>query len=190
MQCDAYNFAKRVKCYKCGLSRPSLKNSEESRNDEENTKATIMIKGSIISLIEKETVIDSQIFEVFSRFAEVKDVRNVRDRHTGNYRDIAFIEFLSTSDADLVVNIHETSPITIDGCPLLITKSKKRQSEKFSQYPSNPDYGYGVPIIPALIKLEVPQTIKTLSGDEYKVPGHYAYDESCGLYYDTHSKHY
>ncbi|CAG9332395.1 unnamed protein product [Blepharisma stoltei] len=187
-KCDAYNFANRSKCYKCKFPRHSLRDPDHSElpaKEEENINATIMAKGSIVSVCDEET-----IFNTFAKFGKVKDVRKIRDRLSGDFRDIAFIEFYSINDADMTLEISGNSPITIEGCPITISKSRKRKTETFSQFPSNPDYGYGIPIFHTPTQIIVPQALKTLSGYEYKIPSHYAFDESCQLYYDTHTKYY
>lgn len=49
-----------------------------------------MVRGSIIMNIEEETLL-----EIFEGMAPVKDIRMIRNKMTGKYKDFAFIEFYS-----------------------------------------------------------------------------------------------
>ena len=45
--------------------------------------------------------------QAFSELGTVKDVRQIKDRFTGRMRDIAFVEFGSEEEANLVVRVVE-----------------------------------------------------------------------------------
>jgi RNA-binding protein 5/10 len=64
--------------------------------------------------------------DVFGRYAPVKDIRIVRNKHTNEQRDFAFIEFFSIKEAEDVLVKTVSSDFTILGEPVQVFFSKNR----------------------------------------------------------------
>jgi RNA recognition motif-containing protein len=89
---------------------------------EENIKATLMVRGlSGLTLEDIETS--------FSRFGKLKEVRMVKDRFTGDFKDFAFVEFENEDDADKVIFLSLNEAIRVSGRPVNVVKSKDRRPE-------------------------------------------------------------
>ena len=146
-QCDSLNFANRLKCYKCSKNKSIV--------HQENIKATIMVRG--ISQFS-----ETEIWESFERIGKVKDVRRVKDRFTGEFKDFGFVEFESEMEADVVIEVSLASSIRINGRPVSVCKSKNKKAENFVQDKDNPNYGYGIPIEPVI----TPGKAESLSWNE------------------------
>ncbi len=68
----------------------------------------------------------------------MKDVRQIKDRFTGMMRDIAFVEFGSEEEANLVVRVVEEGGMKIGGENVSVVKSKdkkERMSEETKEIP-------------------------------------------------------
>jgi RNA recognition motif-containing protein len=96
---------------------------------EENIKATLMVRG--ISGLSQEDLETS-----FSRLGLLKDIRMVKDRFTGDFKDFAFIEFRSESDADQVIEKSQINPIRVSGRPVQVVKSKDRKTDLNNSQPN------------------------------------------------------
>ncbi|OMJ90804.1 hypothetical protein SteCoe_6785 [Stentor coeruleus] len=112
MQCGTLNFARRLKCFKCTKIKTNI--------SDENIKATIIVKG-IYQLSENE------IWESLDKIAKVKDIRRIKDRFTGDFKDFAFVEFVTESEADFVVDLSLKTTLRISGRPVNVSKSKKKR---------------------------------------------------------------
>ena len=110
-------------------------------NSQENIKATIMVRG--ISQCS-----ENDIWESFDKIGKVKDIRRIKDRFTGEFKDFAFVEFENEEEADLTVELSMISDIRINGKPVSVCKSKNKKAENFIQDKNNPNYGYGIEIEP------------------------------------------
>lgn len=76
--------------------------------------------------------------QAFSELGTVKDVRQIKDRFTGMMRDIAFVEFGSEEEANLVVRVVEENGMKIGGENVSVVKSKdkkERMSEETGEIP-------------------------------------------------------
>lgn len=72
---------------------------------------------------------ECEIWESFEKIAVVKDVRRVKDRFTGEFKDFAFVEFENEYEADLVIEISVVSCIRVNGKPVFVCKSKNKKVE-------------------------------------------------------------
>jgi RNA-binding protein 5/10 len=71
----------------------------------------------------------AQILEAFSKYAQVKDIRMIKDKNTGELRDFAFVEFFTLEDAGKVMQYSKKEDILINGCPIHLTYSKLKRGE-------------------------------------------------------------
>ena len=67
-----------------------------------------MVKGSILkdcdeSIVSILMINLSQIMDTFCEYAQIKDIRLIKDKDGDFYRDFAFIEFHSVEDATFVL---------------------------------------------------------------------------------------
>jgi RNA-binding protein 5/10 len=67
--------------------------------------------------------------EVFSKFAQVKDIRMIKDRMTYEKRDFAFVEYFTLEDATKVVELSKKSVIQLKGHSLFVTFSRIKRNE-------------------------------------------------------------
>lgn len=161
LSCDAYNFPRRSKCFKCGAARSS------TRSEEEITRSSIMVKSTALASASEEDVRD-----VFEHIGRVRDVRLIKDRLTGLNKSFAFIEFATSSEADSAVFCGEQGCVKLHGDMLTIvhSKGKKRETE-----PAEAS-------VTAAPLFTVPSLIA--SSGEFRVPAHYKWDQGKGMYYD------
>lgn len=87
---------------------------------EENIKASLMVRG--IDGLGYEDL--QQAFAVFGR---VKEIRMVKDRFSGGFKNFAFVEFESEKEADLVVEESFREQVRVAGRPVSVVKSKERK---------------------------------------------------------------
>lgn len=83
-----------------------------------------MVRGSVIPECD-----DTILLEAFSRYAQVKDIRMIRDKNTGNLRDFAFIEFFTLKDAGFVMTSTKREPLILKGQTVHVTYSKVKKGE-------------------------------------------------------------
>ena len=55
-----------------------------------------MLRGPILCDVE-----ESLLLEVFETFAPVRDVRQIRNKMAGNFKDFAFIEFFTPEETSI-----------------------------------------------------------------------------------------
>jgi RNA recognition motif-containing protein len=72
---------------------------------------------------------ENEVWECLDKIAKVKDVRRIKDRFTGDFKDFAFVEFVTESEADFVVDLSLKTTIRISGRPVTVCKSKKKRAE-------------------------------------------------------------
>ena len=72
---------------------------------------------------------ESGIWETFDKIGRVKDVRRIKDRLTGDYKDFCFVEFETEAEADFVIDLSQNNPIRINGRPVMVSKSKSKKPE-------------------------------------------------------------
>jgi RNA-binding protein 5/10 len=75
-----------------------------------------------------------QLLDLFSQIAQVKDIRMIRDRISGEIKDFAFIEFFTLDEANYVLAEMKRNPLSIKGKPVNITYSKIRRFEEENRY--------------------------------------------------------
>jgi len=83
-----------------------------------------MVRGSIIPECD-----DTILLEAFSKYAQVKDIRMIRDKTTGELRDFAFIEFFTLKDAGYVMACTKREPLILKGKIAHVTYSKVKKGE-------------------------------------------------------------
>lgn len=81
---------------------------------------------------------ENDIWESFEKIGKVKDIRKIKDRFTGDYKDFGFIEFETESEANITIDLSIKSPIRVNGCPVSVSKSKKKKAE-ISNFTSSDD---------------------------------------------------
>lgn len=72
---------------------------------------------------------DTILLEAFSKYAQVKDIRMIRDKTTGDLRDFAFIEFFTLKDAGHVMSCTKREPLILKGKVAHVTYSKVKKGE-------------------------------------------------------------
>jgi RNA-binding protein 5/10 len=72
----------------------------------------------------------NQLLDIFSQYAQVKDIRMIRDRMTGELKDFAFIEFFTLDEANYVLAEIKRNPLRINDESVNITYSKIRRFEE------------------------------------------------------------
>ena len=83
-----------------------------------------MVRGAVIPQCD-----DTILLEAFSKFAQVKDIRMIRDKNTGELRDFAFIEFFTLKDAGNVISSTRRNPLILKGQVAHVTYSKVKRGE-------------------------------------------------------------
>ncbi len=69
------------------------------------------------------------MLEAFAKYAQVKDIRMIKDKSTGEFRDFAFIEFFTLTDSAYVVESTKNDPLSINGQPVTVSYSKLKRNE-------------------------------------------------------------
>lgn len=62
----------------------------DNPNRDEINPSSLMVRGEVICSIEEGALMD-----IFEKYAPLKDIRMIRNRATGGYKDFAFLEFFS-----------------------------------------------------------------------------------------------
>ena len=55
------------------------------------------------------------LLDIFEKYASVKDIRMIKNRMTGQYKDFAFIEFYSADEAAIALKNSTTADFRIEG---------------------------------------------------------------------------
>ena len=69
-----------------------------------------MLRGPVLCDIE-----ESFLLEAFEAFAPVRDVRQIRNKMSGGYKDFAFIEFFSPEETSIAYREANESNFKISG---------------------------------------------------------------------------
>jgi RNA recognition motif-containing protein len=75
-----------------------------------------------------------QLLDIFNQIAQVKDIRMIRDRISGEVKDFAFIEFFTLDEANCVLAEMKRNPLSIKGQPVNITYSKIKRFEEENRF--------------------------------------------------------
>ena len=74
---------------------------------------------------------DTILLDIFSKFADIKDIRLIRDKfEPDKYRNFVFVEFFSIEDAQKVVEMAKKDPIRIMEERVFITYSKSKKEDE------------------------------------------------------------
>ncbi len=95
--------------------------SKKPQTENAQPATSIMVRGDVVRECD-----DTILLEGFSKYAQVKDIRMIRNRHTGALRDFAFIEFFSLEDSAKVMNGIKKEPLMFKGQPVRVTYSKTK----------------------------------------------------------------
>jgi len=68
-----------------------------------------------------------KILEIFGQLAQVKDIRMMCDKVSGEPKDFVFIEFYSTEEATMALNQIKRNPLKIRNNQIYVTFSKIRK---------------------------------------------------------------
>ena len=69
------------------------------------------------------------MLETFSFYGQVKDIRMVCDKITGEPKDYAFVEYFTIDEATMALNQIKRNPVKLRGNPIFVTFSKIRRPE-------------------------------------------------------------
>ena len=70
---------------------------------------------------------ETMLLDIFSKFAQVKDIRLIRDKYNPEkYRNFVFVEYFAISDAERVISTVKRNPMKINGERVYITFSKSK----------------------------------------------------------------
>jgi RNA recognition motif-containing protein len=69
--------------------------------------------------------------DVFSEFAQVKDIRVIKDKSGDSYRDFAFVEFFTVEDSTFVLERSKIDRIKVKGAPVFLSYSKFKRPEQY-----------------------------------------------------------
>lgn len=86
--------------------------------------SSIMVRGSALM-----DVTESQLLDLFNKYAPVKDIRLVKNRNTGNMKDFAFVEFFTPEEAERVVKMTQGPDFRVNGQPVTISLSRTKRRE-------------------------------------------------------------
>ena len=76
---------------------------------------------------------ETMIFDKFSEFAQVKDIRLIRDKfQPDKMRNFVFVEFYTIDDAEKVISAAKRNPMRVNNERVYITFSKLRKDEQDS----------------------------------------------------------
>ena len=67
--------------------------------------------------------------EIFSQYAQVKDIRMIRDKLSAELKDFAFVEYFTVEEATYAINQIKKNPIKIKNQIIYCTFSKIRRPE-------------------------------------------------------------
>ena len=92
-----------------------------------------MIRGQIIKETNDAEVrytTYKQLLEAFSIFAQVKDIRMIKDKISGEVKDFAFVEYFTLDESQYAMAQIKQNPVKIRDNPIYVTYSKIRRSEE------------------------------------------------------------
>lgn len=69
--------------------------------------------------------------EAFSQYGQVKDIRMIADKVTGEPKEYAFVEYFSIDEATVALNQFKRNPLKMRGNPIYATFSKIRKAEDY-----------------------------------------------------------
>ncbi len=69
--------------------------------------------------------------EIFSQYAQVKDIRMIRDKLSAELKDFAFVEYFTVEEATYAINQIKKNPIKIKNQIIYCTFSKIRRPEDY-----------------------------------------------------------
>lgn len=72
-----------------------------------------------------------KLLEIFSQFAQVKDIRMIRDKISAELKDFAFVEYFTVEEATYAMNQIKKNPIKIKNQVIYCTFSKIRRPEDY-----------------------------------------------------------
>lgn len=102
--------------------------------DESNQNTSLMIKAKAIA----EST-ESEILDIFSPIASVKDIRLVKnkapkDPRMKEQKDFAFVEFYSVEDAENVFRYVTQNEVKLHGDTLIIQYSRSNRSSRYDDF--------------------------------------------------------
>jgi RNA-binding protein 5/10 len=74
------------------------------------------------------------LLEIFTQYAQVKDIRMIRDRITAELKDFAFVEYFTVEEAEIAMDAIRRTPIRIRNYPLFVTFSKIRRPDELKVF--------------------------------------------------------
>jgi RNA-binding protein 5/10 len=69
------------------------------------------------------------LLEAFSQYGQVKDIRLICDKISGEPKDFAFVEYFTIEEATIALGQIKRNPVKIRNNPLYVTFSKIRRPE-------------------------------------------------------------
>lgn len=73
--------------------------------------------------------------DTFSQYAQIKDIRLIKDKSNGDqYKDFGFIEFFTVEDAAYVLEKAKQDRIKIKGIPVFLSYSRYKKTEQYVNY--------------------------------------------------------
>lgn len=87
-----------------------------------------MVRGSVIVDIEEEMLLD-----IFEEFASIKDIRMIKNKMTGQFKDFAFIEFYNAEDAAITYKKTTESDFRIKGEKVSIMYSRNKAEDDYAK---------------------------------------------------------
>mmetsp|Transcript_12296 Transcript_12296/g.30274 ORF Transcript_12296/g.30274 Transcript_12296/m.30274 type:complete len:557 (-) Transcript_12296:1471-3141(-) len=120
--CGAHNFARRSMCFQCTIPKDEsatiLKDSYQPHEGKDIEPNPVLI---VLGL--EPEVKDQDIQNIFQQYANVVDVRMMRDKSAGNAtKNFAFVQFATTEDAAVALN--RSKGTTIHGRSLRVSFSR------------------------------------------------------------------
>eukprot|EP00741_Cyanophora_paradoxa_P004115 tig00000769_g3997.t1 len=122
--CGARNFARRFQCFQCMAERQSnavlVQAPVAAGGAGPIEPSDVLVVKGLNPQTSEETVRGA-----FAAFAQVKDIRMIRDRTTGLNRGFCFVEFVSVEASKTAKRMAEQYQLALDGAPLRITFERK-----------------------------------------------------------------
>lgn len=163
--CDAFNFARRTACFKCGAP----KDPHAPVADEQNSGSPVLV----VRGLDPNTSSES-IQRVFGAFQGFKEVRLMRERATNQSRGFCFVEFDGVQSASIALK--RTTGMRIDNVTVRISYSR-----------DTPNHMPGAKQAKANGKQRPPNISETFEWDN---DSGYWFDKTSRFYYDATTQLY
>jgi len=204
-QCKGGNFARRNHCYYCGAEKsenalPCNVNPQHANTD---GACPVLVVRNLNLQTTEET-----LYNMFSTFAPLKEVRLIREKHTGQSRGFCFIEYHTVEEATYAYQ--NSVNLLIDDKVVRVAYAKQSwerggnkagnvaleqaqwalQSNSTNQTPVQNTVPYQAPLAQSAAVSAPYQAPATTTYQAEAPAAGFEYDESSGYYYNAQTGYY